>query len=313
MNIVPYNLRNRFFKKRPKTYLQQINSFLILGNIFGCIYFSIEARPIWSNIIISLPMQLLHLAWNVDFWMLYNEIAHDKSEVLNKPDTLFTIISFGILFMQPLYFLINRRQHRKLYLKIQQINNFLNIEKKMYLRVNFELIVLIFSLITLNIVFTTMMYKSTKITNFGYYGIKGLTDIVYYINDYIEYLTSKEIQSQYIAINSKLKEIEDHEYTPQTKIKIINDLMKMYSEIASSSLNTHFFFNASIVITLTSNLLMLIWMSTFLVSSLSMVETGQIDNIELLYIASLLRIVMALVNIRYKVSKWKNVSNEVSN
>lgn len=298
-----HTLRNRLLKKRPKTFLQQIKTSLVLGNIFGCISFSIEETSAW-NIVLSLPIQVLYIACILNFIKFLNVASYNNTKVLYTSDLLYLIITSGFTLIQPFYYLINRRQHRKLYLRIQHINNLLNLEEKMYFEINFHFILFLFFLMGMNTGFLIMVYEATDIRNFGHYVTRCLVYTVFCVNEYIQYIILKEIRNQYIVINMRIKQIED------TKTETIRNLIDVSDKVANSTLNVNSFLNFSVLSNIGCNVFTLIWMCDFLFVSLSKLFNGEVINQRLAFI-SFIRIVTTLVYIQLKIRNWVHILNEV--
>lgn len=260
------NLKNILFKKRNKTFLEQINSTLILGNLFGCIFFSVKQESIYPNLILCLPIEILFSLSALQQIYHFNEQIYNTTGILRALDLLHLALMIGSAIIQPFYLIIRRNQHKQILLRMQELNKLMGLETKEYYRINYDFICSVTLISTLQISFLivtyAVMHEKMK-SILGRVAFKFLSFTCVCLNNYIIYLLRKEHQHQYSDINKGIVKLASEINPVQIRnaIKTARKLVKIYQMVTHSSKALSAFYTPLITLQLSIISLLLIRMS----------------------------------------------------
>ncbi|KAK9745702.1 hypothetical protein QE152_g6698 [Popillia japonica] len=229
-----------------------------VSNIFGCIFFSADDKPVYTNIILALPIQIMYAATMTYHLYHMKEQRYSSTKVLQSSNIIFMGLVLINSIYKPIYYLIRRTQHRRAILKMQQHNKLLNFQQKEYYRVNYSFLKFIIMLITLTTATAILSYKaiSAKIEA-GSAGVISMTTtfLVTCIDNYIIFLILKEKRWQFRVLNQKFIEISQKGIRSSRKetIKSTSELVEIYHRLTGTAIR----FNSLLTPILLLNLLIL--------------------------------------------------------
>ncbi|KAK9745683.1 hypothetical protein QE152_g6696 [Popillia japonica] len=299
-------------KKRQKTFLEKIDYVLIFGNIFGCVFFSIKKKPAYINIIISLPLQALFIAHTTNYLYNFNGENYKTTEVLDTSDLFCMVLMLTAAVLHLLYFLIWRNQYRKLIIKMDELNKFLDMERSECYRINYTQIGFI-TTVTIVLIIMYNVDAQTMQKSLGRCADLGVIFISFGVNDYLLSFILKEKHHQLSVLNRKIVEM-DREFNSRTikeDMKRISVIVNINQMVNSSAVSLNNFFNLSLVFNLTGVIISIIRMLDFLFVILSVLVVERMFDIAG-SLACIGRIIGALLYLRAQLKNWMKISEEVS-
>ncbi|KAK9745708.1 hypothetical protein QE152_g6695 [Popillia japonica] len=309
-------LKEVVLKRVQKTFLEQIRTILILGNIFGCIFFSVEDRPVHFNIILALPVQILHAG--LIYYRLRNNIDERDTvtNVLETSKLLYLVILATSAIFKPVYYLIRRSKYRMLVLKMQEHNKLVGHEKKSYYRINYVLIGLmglIINLISFALVLNRIALSEKNANGFLECGALIITTMSGYLNDVIIFLLLKEKRWQYTVVNQKFIEIT-HEIKSgiiKTSAKHLSELTAIYHRMGNVTSRIHVLFSPILYLDIIMHMLLIVSMLDLVFVIFRMFVCEKVIDVGLTSLC-LSRILIGVVHLQFMMRNWINVTREVS-
>ncbi|KAK9687703.1 hypothetical protein QE152_g36062 [Popillia japonica] len=174
------------------------------GNgILGNVMFTFEDSPKIKSILIASPFQIFY----VIAWLKYLDLANlfqTSSKYERGSDNIIIGMLIGGTILRPVYYYLNRNQHKKILLDIHKLNGILRRNTRMDYVIDYNLLRYV-AAILVNIgfikVFNLLGITELKTGN-GYIFLAGLTSI--FNHDLISRLISGEIRNQFKIINERI-------------------------------------------------------------------------------------------------------------
>lgn len=313
-----YNrFKNIFFKTAPKTFLEQINSTLILGKLFGCIFFSIKEEPLYINVIFHLPILVLYTSSTIYYALTYNEQSYNRTKILYTFELLQTSVRNITLIVDTVYLLYKRKQHRKIILNMQELNKLLGTEKKQYPLINYAFLRSIACLLIMELCLFTAALNAIADKIKGSSGghvsnYLGITMILLKI--YTIWLLLEENKQQYSILNGQILNLPRSitRWNIKEKIGHLSKLIKLYRTLTKFSMSLNEFFARIISVEIIQMFILIIWTLDGLFVSLSCFVNGIGSDFNSMVAVILSRVIFGILYLQYNIRKWINIADEVS-
>lgn len=312
MRFLYQNLKELPFRKKRKTFLEHIKPMIILGRIFGCIFFDLGENPALVNVLLSLPLPLVYIYSCLDAWFIHKGLP-------TTPSTKYLLVSdvlsiagstLNVILQTGLYF-VKRKRFKKFFLDVERANEALGIKDQVRYSLNFSSIVFI-TLVTITTTSYLLIvhYSPTISMDFTHFAYITMNFHISHVGELISFTLLQEVRKQFAVINGKLGMVIERSTQKDKPIDEVHHLVERHKQLCKYCLDFNNFLGIIIITSFAMNMLAMVQSCHFGFSLLmNFVKGKSVDAY--LGTARCIKMFMGLGYIILKLMSWIGVRKEV--
>lgn len=297
------------FGTQAKTFLEQINPILRLGNVYSTALYAMSEKSATISILLSVPLQLIFLICCANFSEIIN-MFKSTTKFIHAVDILCLGLGITSTILRPIYFFVRRNRYKQTVLNLHQINCSLGMQKRQRFVPNLPFVITISLIIFVSSTCIVFLLKfqiiKPTISNIVVFLVIYHSSLV---SDITDRTIGEELRNLFEVLNDNIRSciayIDDG---TTNNIGRVMECTNIHRKLVKLSSDFVHLCSTPVLISLGLNVSLAVWMMHCCIMLIML----QIRNYQYIIVMVFLRVVLSLIYTRFVTDTFDLVENEVS-